>query len=158
MHNSAAGFSINIDTVPRFLKYSNEQLDISAFQNCYTVDYILDANKYQLQKLLMSLARRPDCFGNGVDEVKIVIEKVPIKNPFFMGANKDSTKLTYNGIDYVRFKDLNFVADILENKEKQLNLLITLNINNYNGRQSIQGFVKDYELVDTPQDDDRFEF
>ena len=157
-HNSAAGFSINIDTVPRFLKYSNEQLDISAFQNCYTVDYILDASKYQLQKLLMSLARRPDCFGNGVDEVKIVIENVPIKNPFFMGANKDSTKLTYNGIDYVRFKDLNFVADILENKEKRLNLLITLNINNYNGRQSIQGFVKDYELVDAPQDDDRFEF
>lgn len=157
-HGNAAGFSINIDTLPRFIAYSNECLGADAFQNCYAVDYVLDASKYQLQSLLMSLARRPDCFGNGIDEIKIVIENVPIKNPFFMGANKDSTKLSYNGIDYIRFKDLNFVADIVESKEKHLNLLITLNVNTYNGRQSIQGFIKDYELVDAPQDDDRFDF
>ena len=107
-HGNAFGGGININKLDGFINYINNDLPANAFENCYLVDYILDA-KQNNYNLLMSLAEHPEYFGNHIDEVKFIIKNIPLNNIMTMGPNKDSMKINYNNIDYVRFKDLNFV-------------------------------------------------
>ena len=72
-----------------------------------------------------------------------------------MGANKDSVKISYNGIDYVRFKDSDFAMKVLENKTQKLTIYGRANLNYWGGRTSIQVFVDDYELR---KDDHKYDF
>ena len=63
-----------------------------------------------------------------------------------MGADKNSVKISYNGIDYVQFKDDIFAADIQDNQDKKLTVLARLNINVWAGRTTVQCFIEDYEF------------
>ena len=65
-----------------------------------------------------------------------------------MGANRDSMKISYNGIDYVKFKDENFIEEVNNNRMKKLTALVRLNINEWMGKKSVQCFIDDYELLD----------
>ena len=96
-----------------------------------------------------TIASRDDCFGNGVDEVKIVVKDIPLASIMVMGANKDSVKISCNGIDYVKFKDADFIQQIQEDRLRTLTIMGTLNLNEWQGRESLQVFIKDYELADS---------
>lgn len=144
-HDNAHGLGIKASKVDGFIKYMNETLPKDAFENCYLVDYILDAREDN-QELMFTLAKHPEYFGNHIDEIKIVIEHISLGNIMKMGANKDSIKINYNGIDYVRFKDLDFIFDIDNNRLDELVVYGRININNYQGRCSLQVFIDDYEL------------
>lgn len=63
-----------------------------------------------------------------------------------MGANKDSIKISFNGIDYVHFKDLDFIEEVMENRMKTLTVLARLNINEWMGHKSLQCFIDDYDF------------
>jgi hypothetical protein len=65
-----------------------------------------------------------------------------------MGANKDSMKIRFNGVDYLRFKDSDFVEEVQGNRGKLLNVYVRANLNEWQGRKSVQCFIDDYELVD----------
>lgn len=155
-HLNSAGFGIQESNIESFLSLVNSQFSIQDFRNCYLVDYVLEAKDEQLPSLFLSLAKRPECFGNGVDEIKVVVKNVQIHSPFFMGQSKDSTKISYNGIDYVRFKDEVFAFDVKENEGGKMNVFGRLNLNTFAGKTSVQLFIDDYELVE--KNDDRFEF
>ena len=105
--------------------------------------------------LLYALAEHPEYFGNHIDEVKLVIKNIPLENVMEMGTNKDSMKVSYNGIDYVRFKDLDFVESIFGNRMKTLTVYGRANINNYMSKISLQLFIDDYELI---EDDSKYDF
>ena len=72
-----------------------------------------------------------------------------------MGANKDSMKISYNGIDYVHFKDLNFVEEVSANRTKTLTVYGRVNLNTFAGKTSVQFFIDDYEFVD---DESKYDF
>ena len=61
--------------------------------------------------------------------------------------NKDSMKIHFNDIDYVRFKDLDFVEEVFQNRTKNLEIYGRLNLNTFAGRTSIQVFIDDYDFV-----------
>lgn len=145
MHDAAAGFGINAKNENRLLQYANEVLNSSDFENCYLVDYVLDAHNDNTS-LLYALAEHPEYFGNHIDEVKLVIKNIPLENIMAMGTNKDSMKVSYNGVDYVRFKDLDFVENIFENRTKCLNIYGRVALNTWMGKTSIQCVISDYEL------------
>jgi len=63
-----------------------------------------------------------------------------------MGANKDSVKISYNGIDYVRFKDGEFADLVTSDSSLQLTVYGRANLNSWGGRTTIQLFIDDYEL------------
>ena len=65
-----------------------------------------------------------------------------------MGTNKDSVKINYNGIDYVKFKDTDFIEDIQNHRSKLLNVYGRANVNSWMGKKSIQILISDYELVE----------
>ena len=153
-HDAAAGFGINGDLDERLLNYSNAVLNDDDFKKCYTVDYILDANDDNTE-LLTILASHPEFFGNHIDEIKFVIKNITLSSVMAMGANKDSMKISYNGVDYVRFKDMDFVDAIMNNRTNLLTVYGRANLNTFAGRTSIQIFIDDYELI---KDEKRYEF
>lgn len=144
-HDNAFGGGIKVNRLEAFINYINNDLPANAFENCYVVDYILNAREDNVD-LLTSLAEHPEYFGNHIDEIKVVLKDIPLANVMTMGTNKDSMKISYNSIDYIRFKDLDFVEDIFSNRTKLLDVYGRINLNTFAGRTSIQVFIDDYSL------------
>ena len=144
-HDNAFGHAINENKINNFIDYANKQLKAEDFENCYLVDYILNANEDN-QELIASLAAHPEFFGNHIDEIKFVVTNIPLSNIFVMGANKDSIKISCNGIDYIRFKDSDFIEQVINNRTALLTIYGRANLNNYMGKTTIQIFCDDYEL------------
>ena len=156
-HDAAAGFGINGLNADKLLEYSNEALDDDAFDKCYTVDYILDGREDNCA-LLESLAEHPEFFGNHIDEIKVVIKNISLANIMAMGANKDSMKINYKGIDYVRFKDANFAEEVFSNRLEKLTVYGRINLNTFAGRTTTQVFIDDYDFEDEPDDPHKYDF
>jgi len=153
-HDSAAGFGIYSNKIDQLMHYANTTLSSEDFENCYIVDYILNA-KNDNSDLLTELAGHPEYFGNHIEEIKLVIKDIPLQNIFAMGANKDSMRISYNNVDYIRFKDADFVNAITTNRTQNINVYGRANLNTFNGKTSIQIFIDDYEFA---LDEHRFDF
>ena len=145
-HEGAFGAGIKAANVSKFIAFVNKNLSTEAFENCYIVDYILDARENDKQ-LLYALAAHPEYFGNHIDEVKIIIQHISLANIMVMGQNKDSIKISYNGIDYVKFKDNDFIEKVFNNRMNELTILARININEWQGKKSLQCFISDYEFI-----------
>ena len=75
----------------------------------------------------------------------IIVKNIPLQTIMAMGTNKDSMKISYNGIDYVKFKD----------PSKKLTIYGRANLNDWMGKKSVQVFITDYELV---EDTSKYDF
>ena len=153
-HDNAAGWGLNGNKLRALLDYANTKLKAEDFENCYVVDYVLDGNDYN-DELLGCLAAHPEYFGNHIEEPMIIVKDIPLMNIMAMGASKDSMKISYNGIDYVKFKDTDFVEEIQNNRAKKLTVYGRANLNEWMGKQSVQVFITDYELV---EDTSKYDF
>ena len=153
-HDNAAGWGLNGDKLDALLNYANSKLKAEDFENCYIVDYVLDGSDYN-DELLGCLAAHPEYFGNHIEEPMFIIKNIPLMNIMAMGTNKDSMKISYNGIDYVKFKDTDFVEEIQNNRTKKLTVYGRANLNEWMGKQSVQIFISDYELV---EDTSKYDF
>ena len=153
-HDNAAGWGLRGDKVNALIDFANSHLKAEDFENCYTVDYILDGSEYN-DELIGSLALHPEYFGNHIEEIKLVITNIPLMNVMPMGTNKDSMKISYNGIDYVRFKDDEFVEQVMSDRTKKLTIYGRANLNEFMGKKSVQVFIDDYELK---EDSSKYEF
>ena len=145
-HDNSAGWGLAGNKVDQLLNYANHQLDATAFENCYLVDYILDARE-GYHDLLTQLASHPEYFGNHVDEIMIVLTNISLAHIMVMGQNKDCMKISYNNIDYVKFKDVDFIEQIQNNRDKTLTVVGKLNLNTFNGKTTTQVLINDYELI-----------
>ena len=144
-HDGAAGWGLQGNRINSLLDYANTHLSAEDFENCYTVDYVLDACENNIE-LLTVLASHPEYFGNHIDEIKVIIKNISMQNVMTMGANKDSMKISFNGIDYIRFKDLDFVESVFNNRSKNLTVYGRANLNTFMNKTSIQIFIDDYEF------------
>ena len=135
-HDNAAGWGLSGNKVTSLIEYANTHLKVSDFENCYLVDYILKGEDYN-DSLLRALASHPEYFGNHIEEIKLVVEDIPLMSVMLMGTNKDSMKISYNGVDYVRFKDEDFVEEVMQNRTKKLTVYGRANLNTFNGKTSI---------------------
>ena len=135
-HDNAAGWGLSGNKVTSLIEYANTHLKASDFENCYLVDYILKGEDYN-DSLLRTLASHPEYFGNHIEEIKLVVEDIPLMSVMPMGTNKDSMKISYNGVDYVRFKDEDFVEEVMQNRTKKLTVYGRANLNTFNGKTSI---------------------
>ena len=142
-HDGAFGAGIQRSQIEKFIDYANTNLPADAFENCYLVDYILNAQDNNLG-LIKALAEHPEYFGNGVDEIRLVIKDISVKNYMLMGANRDSVKISFNGIDYVHFKDQDFIDELISNQDKKLTIYTRPNLNEWGGRTTVQCFIDDY--------------
>lgn len=146
MHDNAHGVGIKSSQLDNFLSFSNKNLSAAAFENCYTVDYVLDARENHFA-LLLKLASHPEYFGNHIEEIKVILTNISLARIMVMGANKDSIKISFNGIDFIKFKDIDFINKIMDNRMATLTVLGRLNLNHFAGQTNLQMFIDDYELI-----------
>ena len=85
----------------------------------------------------------------------MIVKNIPLQNILVMGSDKSSIKISYNGIDYVKFKDVDFIEEIQNNRLKKIDVLARLNLNTFAGRTSVQCFIDDYDFVD---DTNKYDF
>ena len=72
-----------------------------------------------------------------------------------MGSDKSSIKITSNGVDFVKFKDTDFIQEIQENRMKKIEVYGRLNLNEWAGRKSLQIFIDDYSFQ---EDNSKYDF
>lgn len=154
-HANAHGCGINISRLPSFLQYANSALSKEAFKNCYIVDYIFENTGSDFVNLGFALADNPEYFGNGIPEIKIVVKNIPLANILVMGADKSSIKITSNGVDFVKFKDTDFIQEVQENRTKSIEVYGRLNLNEWAGKKSLQVFIDDYSFQ---EDNTKYDF
>lgn len=153
-HDNAAGWGLNGNKLDALIDYANKKLKAEDFENCYVVDYILDSNEYN-DELLGAIASHPEFFGNHIEEPMFIIKNIPLMNVQVMGTNKDSIKISYNGIDYIKFKDLDFIEKISQNRTKKLTVYGRASLNEWMGKTTVQCLISDYELC---EDDSKYDF
>ena len=84
-HDAAFGQGILAKKIDALMDYANTTLNPTDFENCYTVDYILDAKKDNYD-LMYELASHPEYFGNHIDELTIVVKNISLSNIMVMGT------------------------------------------------------------------------
>ena len=146
-HESAFGLALALKNMNSFVNFMNTHFSADSFSNCYLVDYILNAND-DFSSLLYSLSIHNDYYGNGIDEPTIIVKDIPLRSVLVMGTNKDCIKISHKDIDYVKFKDTDFIQEITNNRGKLLTIYGKPNLNVFNGKESVQVFITDYELKD----------
>lgn len=151
-HENACGIGIAASHIPSLLNFMNTHFSPDSFSNCYLVDYVLNG-KNDIHQLLTTLAEHQDYYGNGIDEPRFIVKNIELSNVLVMGTNKDSIKISYNGIDYVKFKDEDFIENVMNNRTKILTVYGRANLNTFNGKTSVQCFIDDYEFEEKSNED-----
>ena len=156
-HDNSAGWGAKLENINDLIEYANKTLNVEDFSSSYAVDYVFNAYNQSLAPVGMMFASNMELFGNGIDEVKVVITDIPLSNIFVMGADKNSIKITVNRVDYVKFKDEDFISQVLENREKKITIKGRFNLNLWQGHKSLQVFIEDYEFQED-EDSSKFDF
>lgn len=149
-HAMAAGFSMPIKNLEVFTEYANKELaNINFNEGVYQVDFVKTTDT-NIADLILELGMNSGLWAKGNEEPYIVIKDI-ILSPTeiqLMGTNKDSVKFSVSGVDFVKFKDTEFIEKLKSMKEIKITVLGRANVNNFMGNISPQLFIEDYELVD----------
>ena len=151
-HKNAAGYSIPYNRISNLISYANSTISDQGLENVYDVDYIFNANE-NFTQLGFELAAAEDFWGNEIKEPTVVVEDIPLSSVMVMGEKRDTTKISYGGLNYIRFKDTDF-AQLTSHTTNGSTITIygKFNINVYAGRKYLQIFIDDYEIKDSKFD------
>ena len=149
-HPNAAGCSIHENNLNKLLEYANSHISDEGLANVYYVDYVFDYNE-DFDKILLEIAEHPELWGNDIEEPTVVIKDIPYSASqwFLMGENKDSCKLTYNGVEYVKFKNIDFAQECKAYERGCMTVYGKIKKNTWAGRTTPQILIEDYEFEDT---------
>lgn len=153
MHSNAAGISIHENQLKSLIDYANFSIPEDGLQNCYYVDYVFNYNE-DFRQLALTIASNEDLWGNDVSEPAVVVENIPLSPSqlFIMGANKDSVKWLVNGVEYVKFKDADFIQELQQYETFDITVYGKFMKNEWGGRITPQVVVSDYNIRDTSND------
>lgn len=152
-HSNAAGISFHASRLNSLLNYANFNIPVDGLQNCYYVDYIFNSNE-SFGDIILTIADNENLWGNDVSEPKVVVEDIPVaaSQVMFMGENKDSVKWTYNGVEYVKFKDADFAEQLKQYGTFNATVYGKCMKNCWAGRTTPQVVIEDCNIVDTSND------
>ena len=149
-HANAFGVSINDDNLYDFHKYANEALAHYNFgENSHDVNFIREANSSDLSKLVLDLGGYPHIWGQGNKEALIYIKPVSFnpKQIYIMGKNKDTVKITINGIDYIKFRATELIEKLQSAPDTcYIEMVCKANINEWMGQCKPQMIIEDCEI------------
>ena len=103
------------------------------------VDYIFEKGEIN-QYMLKDFAEHIEIYGNGIAQPKFAFKILVSKNNFnFIGANKDTVKLTYKGVTFIKFKDSELAKEIQNADELiEVELIDRSQINEFRGYKNLQ--------------------
>ena len=152
-HANAFGCAIPDKDLRAFHQYANKALeDIDFGENVYDVNFSRKATSVDLSALVTALGKADGIWGQQNSQPLIYIENVELTRDNYrvMGANKDTLKIEYKGMSYLKFHAKDLIAqidDILISGQGTLNIVGKPNINEWMGRVTPQIFIEDFEII-----------
>ena len=150
-HANAAGASILDSNLRSFHEYANEKLEAIDFnEGAYDVNFIRKADDNDIPQLIAELAEYPEAWGQKNPEPFIFITDLFVdpSDIRIMGANKDTLKITHNGIAYMKFHATDMIERLNKCNEIKINLVGRANLNEWQGTVTPQIFIENYEVID----------
>ena len=150
-HDSAFGSSVKESNIIPLLEYSKEQLKDIDFnvEAAVEVDQIF-TNQTINKTMLQAFADCNFIYGNGIPQPCYAFELVVSRDSFkIMGARKDTMKLSFDGIDFIKFKAAKEIKQ-LENTTTnyvKVSLIGTSQINEYIGYRKVQVKINEMEIL-----------
>ena len=150
-HAGAYGISIQNDKLELLREYCNNKLiNINySTDNMYYVDIDTIVEDPYLIPIITQIDKYKGIWGKGVEEPLICIKNIQInKNDILvMGNNQDCFKFSKNGIAFVRFKDLEYYDNIMNEQEPiYITIVGRAKINNWMNKITPQILIEDYNI------------
>lgn len=147
-HEAAFGCGIKENNLFKFLDYTNKDLEnIDLNNTSYKIDFLFDAPSNYIQPLTETIEKYSSLWGRGVEEPLIGVKGiVNSKDLLVMGADRSSSKINVNGLECIKFKDKNFIDNVLNNELIEVIFIGRLKMNNFNGKSSPQLIIEHYEV------------
>lgn len=157
-HPNAAGVEIKASNEQKLIDYANQHISDKGLDSSYEVDFIFERDE-SFSNTVLAIANASNLWGNDVKEPMIVAENIPFNssNVMIMGENKSSVKFTYNGVEYVRFKDADFAQLMSGIPLGVITVYGKCMKNTWAGRTTAQIVISDYnisELEEVEPDED----
>ena len=129
------------------LRAEIDKMDISTIPS---VIASFSANKLQMG-IFKEFVGHDDLWGTALDKPKFYIYNVCVNSKYLklMGEKQDTLKIVFDGYEIMFFKlseQKKQVLHIGEDKDININLIGTLNINTWRGKKTNQIFIEDFEV------------
>lgn len=148
-HANAAGLSFPAKSLNRLLNYANNNISDEGLENVYLVDYVFDEDEKVISDIILNMINYEDLWGNDMKEPTAIVKDIIIPSSilFAMGKNQDSSKFLHNGVEYICFKNQDFINQIKQNNFAKVTVYGTFSLNNWKGQTIPQFLIHDYEVT-----------
>lgn len=150
-HQNASGIGISYNRLDQFIKYANKKLkNVDLGETSYFIDFYFTINNLkELSKACIDLNPISSLYGRGIEEPKIIVDKLlfELKDIMIMGKDHSSIKLMKQGISFVKFKDKKFIDEISKYEHPCISIYGKFNLNEFAGTVTPQVIIEDYEIT-----------
>lgn len=144
-HGNAAGCSLPARSLETFFECSNYDLkDYDFNESEYLVNFMRDASDLDIIDIINDISNAGGIWGQGSPEPLIYIKNIPLSNIKIMGSNKDTLKIEYKGIAYMKFHAKDLIEEI--SNGNKIDIIGRANLNEWNGMVTPQIFIDAYEV------------
>ena len=149
-HANAAGYAIDGDKIDSLLNYANNALAAINFgENVHDVNFSRMGSDSDLKTLITEIGSYSGIWGQNTGEPLVHVShiKVDPSNVRIMGANKDTVRIDYNGISYMKFRASDLIEELQNNSDSiEMEVVGRANLNEWGGRYTPQLFIDDYDI------------
>ena len=149
-HANAAGYAIDGDKIDSLLNYANNALAAVNFgENVHDVNFSRMGSDSDLKSLITEIGSYSGIWGQNTGEPLVHVShiKVDPSNIRIMGANKDTVRIDYNGISYMKFRASDLIEELQNNSDSiEMEVVGRANLNEWGGRFTPQLFIDDYDI------------
>lgn len=149
-HANAAGYAIDGNKIDALLNYANTSLAAVNFgENVHDVNFSRTGSDSDLTALITEIGSYSGIWGQNTGEPLVHVShiKVDPSNVRIMGANKDTIRIDYNGISYMKFRAGDLIEELQNNSDSiEMEVVGRANLNEWGGRYTPQLFIDDYDI------------
>lgn len=162
-HQLAAGICIYGDAVQDFIDYFNDKLADVDVEPGHSVDFIFNAEDERISQLCYDIDACGDIWGSGLEVPKIAVKDVKVGPGTLSLLGKLPTRKTLsidlpNGVRAIKFGSSQEEFQSLclpyttPPQYYRVNIVGTVSINRFGGRETPQILIEDYEVVGVAYD------
>lgn len=152
-HPNAAGCEIGFEEVVEANELMNEKLkDESLDSDIHEVDFVISANKLK-KKFVLEIANHENVWGHKVDEPILAVKDIEVQKEDIqlMGKHKNTIKISYKGIEYIKFftNEETYIELISKGERLVIDLIGKCSMNEYNKEKKPQVIIEDLMVKET---------
>lgn len=149
VHANAFGQGIKISNIDKLYEYANKGLaNVNFNEGFYEIDFNINANCSYIEDLIYGLWDGRFIYGQECPEPNILINNLPVNNYSICGSNKDTLKIVFNNITYMKFKAGDLIDKLSNSNNITLNVIGHANVNSWAGQEKPQILITDEEIVE----------